>query len=247
MKRPAAQRSCGAAALDQVLLSVNPSLYSLSSRWASTCPQGQIGAAARVFINGPLSSLCSSWHQLAGLGKLPSLCELTLDGNPVALETWYKQAVLRCVLHLRQLDMKRVTVRPPTPLLLSPCVHPPCIGTGPADRPHWLLTHLAIPVPECRSPKQSCRSHRLRRLHRSQIGPEAADWGLTGKTGASSPVGIHRAAALLTREPENCQSAERTGRAVAPKAPKTPQKRRLTPEWFWASTVHKSCAGPQNR
>lgn len=53
----------------------------------------------------------SSLDQLVCLGKLHSLCELTLDGNPVALETWYKQAVLRCVLHLKQLDMKRITVR----------------------------------------------------------------------------------------------------------------------------------------
>lgn len=51
-----------------------------------------------------------SVDQLACLGELRSLSELTLDGNPVALETWYKQAVLRCVLHLRQLDMKRITV-----------------------------------------------------------------------------------------------------------------------------------------
>lgn len=53
----------------------------------------------------------SSFDQLACLGKSCFLSELTLDGNPVALETWYKQAVLRCVLHLRQLDMKRITVR----------------------------------------------------------------------------------------------------------------------------------------
>uniref|UniRef100_A0A3Q3D1U4 Leucine rich repeat containing 49 n=1 Tax=Hippocampus comes TaxID=109280 RepID=A0A3Q3D1U4_HIPCM len=52
----------------------------------------------------------SSLHQLGCCGESLSLSELTLDGNPVALETWYKQAVLRCVLHLRQLDMKRITV-----------------------------------------------------------------------------------------------------------------------------------------
>ncbi|KAM7406465.1 hypothetical protein PAMP_000839 [Pampus punctatissimus] len=51
----------------------------------------------------------TSFNQLACLGESCSLTELTLDGNPVALETWYKQAVLRCVLHLRQLDMKRIT------------------------------------------------------------------------------------------------------------------------------------------
>ncbi|KAF7660094.1 hypothetical protein LDENG_00288420 [Lucifuga dentata] len=51
----------------------------------------------------------TSFHQLACLGELRSISELTLDGNPIALETWYKQAVLCCVLHLRQLDMKRIT------------------------------------------------------------------------------------------------------------------------------------------
>ncbi|XP_071389287.1 leucine-rich repeat-containing protein 49 [Centroberyx affinis] len=51
----------------------------------------------------------ASFDELACLGESCSLSELTLDGNPVALETWYKQAVLRCVLHLRQLDMKRIT------------------------------------------------------------------------------------------------------------------------------------------
>ncbi|XP_077569456.1 leucine-rich repeat-containing protein 49 isoform X2 [Stigmatopora nigra] len=51
----------------------------------------------------------SSVHQLSCSGESLSLSELTLDGNPVALETWYKQAVLRCVLHLKQLDMKRIT------------------------------------------------------------------------------------------------------------------------------------------
>nr|XP_033470461.1 leucine-rich repeat-containing protein 49 isoform X2 [Epinephelus lanceolatus] len=51
----------------------------------------------------------TSFDQLACLGESRSLSELTLDGNPVAMETWYKQAVLRCVLHLRQLDMKRIT------------------------------------------------------------------------------------------------------------------------------------------
>ncbi|XP_037308620.2 leucine-rich repeat-containing protein 49 isoform X1 [Pungitius pungitius] len=50
-----------------------------------------------------------SLDQLACLAQSRSLSELTLDGNPVALETWYKQAVLRCVLHLKQLDMKRIT------------------------------------------------------------------------------------------------------------------------------------------
>lgn len=67
-----------------------------------------------VALTLDLFSKCSffmpSFDQLACLGESHSLSELTLDGNPVALETWYKQAVLRCVLHLRQLDMKRITV-----------------------------------------------------------------------------------------------------------------------------------------
>ncbi|XP_033935321.1 leucine-rich repeat-containing protein 49 [Pseudochaenichthys georgianus] len=54
-------------------------------------------------------NIITSVDQLACLGESRSLSELTLDGNPVALETWYKQAVLRCVLHLKQLDMKRIT------------------------------------------------------------------------------------------------------------------------------------------
>ncbi|KAJ0056255.1 hypothetical protein NL108_004533, partial [Boleophthalmus pectinirostris] len=61
-----------------------------------------ISAFVRVFFT-------FLFDQLAHLGELCSLSELTLDGNPVALETWYKQAVLRCVLHLKQLDMKRIT------------------------------------------------------------------------------------------------------------------------------------------
>ncbi|XP_028999894.1 leucine-rich repeat-containing protein 49 isoform X2 [Betta splendens] len=60
----------------------------------------------RLFLSG---NSITSFDQLACLGESRSLSELTLDGNPVALETWYKQAVLRCVLHLRQLDMKRIT------------------------------------------------------------------------------------------------------------------------------------------
>ncbi|XP_031424867.1 leucine-rich repeat-containing protein 49 isoform X2 [Clupea harengus] len=51
----------------------------------------------------------SSFDELACLRESPSLCELTLDGNAVAEETWYRQAALRCMPHLRLLDMKRIT------------------------------------------------------------------------------------------------------------------------------------------
>lgn len=53
--------------------------------------------------------LCS-FDELACLGLSGSLCELTLDGNPVAQESCYKQAPLHCVLPLRLLDMKRISV-----------------------------------------------------------------------------------------------------------------------------------------
>ncbi|XP_064838006.1 leucine-rich repeat-containing protein 49-like [Oncorhynchus masou masou] len=66
----------------------------------------QLPCLQRLFLS---CNSITSFDELACLGESCSLYELTLDGNPVALETWYKQAALRCVLQLRQLDMKRVT------------------------------------------------------------------------------------------------------------------------------------------
>ncbi|XP_071236928.1 leucine-rich repeat-containing protein 49-like isoform X2 [Salvelinus alpinus] len=66
----------------------------------------QLPCLQRLFLS---CNNITSFDELACLGESCSLSELTLDGNPVALETWYKQAALRCVLQLRQLDMKRVT------------------------------------------------------------------------------------------------------------------------------------------
>ncbi|XP_053479589.1 leucine-rich repeat-containing protein 49 isoform X2 [Ictalurus furcatus] len=60
----------------------------------------------RLFLS---SNSISSFDELACLGDSCSLSELTLDGNPVAQESCYKQTVLRCVLPLRLLDMKRIT------------------------------------------------------------------------------------------------------------------------------------------
>nr|XP_023675475.1 leucine-rich repeat-containing protein 49-like isoform X2 [Paramormyrops kingsleyae]XP_023675476.1 leucine-rich repeat-containing protein 49-like isoform X2 [Paramormyrops kingsleyae] len=51
----------------------------------------------------------ASFDDLACLSRSSSLAELALDGNPVTQEACYKQTALRCLLHLRQLDMKRVT------------------------------------------------------------------------------------------------------------------------------------------
>ncbi|XP_060780138.1 leucine-rich repeat-containing protein 49 isoform X5 [Neoarius graeffei] len=62
----------------------------------------------RLFLS---ANNISSFDELACLGDSCSLSELTLDGNPVAQESCYKQTALRCVLPLRLLDMKRITVR----------------------------------------------------------------------------------------------------------------------------------------
>ncbi|XP_060780134.1 leucine-rich repeat-containing protein 49 isoform X2 [Neoarius graeffei] len=60
----------------------------------------------RLFLS---ANNISSFDELACLGDSCSLSELTLDGNPVAQESCYKQTALRCVLPLRLLDMKRIT------------------------------------------------------------------------------------------------------------------------------------------
>ncbi|KAK2847843.1 hypothetical protein Q7C36_009525 [Tachysurus vachellii] len=66
----------------------------------------QLPCLQRLFLS---ANSISSFDELACLGDSCSLSELTLDGNPVAQESCYKQTVLRCVLPLRLLDMKRIT------------------------------------------------------------------------------------------------------------------------------------------
>ncbi|XP_057182759.1 leucine-rich repeat-containing protein 49 isoform X4 [Triplophysa rosa] len=61
----------------------------------------------RVFLS---ANRISSFDELACLWNCRSLSELSVDGNPVALESCYRQTVLRCCSsHLHILDMKRVT------------------------------------------------------------------------------------------------------------------------------------------
>ncbi|XP_063782279.1 leucine-rich repeat-containing protein 49 isoform X2 [Pseudophryne corroboree] len=43
------------------------------------------------------------------LADSTSLSDVTLDGNPIAQEPWYRQTILGHMLQLRQLDMKRIT------------------------------------------------------------------------------------------------------------------------------------------
>ncbi|XP_052279636.1 leucine-rich repeat-containing protein 49-like isoform X4 [Dreissena polymorpha] len=51
----------------------------------------------------------SSFEDIACLGDSTSLSEISLDGNPLTQEQYYKQIVLRHMQQLKQLDMKRVT------------------------------------------------------------------------------------------------------------------------------------------
>ncbi|KAM4675410.1 leucine-rich repeat-containing protein 49 [Discoglossus pictus] len=43
------------------------------------------------------------------LADSTSISDVTLDGNPIAQESWYRQTILGHMLQLRQLDMKRIT------------------------------------------------------------------------------------------------------------------------------------------
>ena len=51
-----------------------------------------------------------SFEDISCLGDSTSLSEVSLDGNPITQEQYYKQIVLRHMQQLKQLDMKRVTV-----------------------------------------------------------------------------------------------------------------------------------------
>ncbi|XP_056022971.1 leucine-rich repeat-containing protein 49-like isoform X6 [Ostrea edulis] len=51
----------------------------------------------------------SSFEDISSLSDSASLSEISLDGNPITQEQYYKQIVLRHMQQLKQLDMKRVT------------------------------------------------------------------------------------------------------------------------------------------
>ncbi|NWU89922.1 LRC49 protein, partial [Upupa epops] len=51
----------------------------------------------------------SSFEDILCLADSSSLSDITLDGNPIAQETWYKHTVVHHMMQLRQLDMKRIT------------------------------------------------------------------------------------------------------------------------------------------
>ncbi|RXM98534.1 Leucine-rich repeat-containing protein 49 [Acipenser ruthenus] len=60
----------------------------------------------RLFLS---CNTITNFEDIACLSGSPSLTEVSLDENPIAQESWYKQTALRYMVHLRQLDMKRIT------------------------------------------------------------------------------------------------------------------------------------------
>ncbi|XP_056665093.1 leucine-rich repeat-containing protein 49 isoform X4 [Monodelphis domestica] len=50
-----------------------------------------------------------SFEDILCLADSTSLSDITLDGNPIAQESWYKHTILQHMMQLRQLDMKRIT------------------------------------------------------------------------------------------------------------------------------------------
>lgn len=87
-------------------------------------------------------SLCS-FESVCCLADSTSLSDITFDGNPIAQESWYKHTVLQNMQQLRQLDMKRVTVRTLTRCSLGCCPH---CGLGNWDVTALLDTELGIIV-----------------------------------------------------------------------------------------------------
>ncbi|XP_078315691.1 leucine-rich repeat-containing protein 49-like isoform X8 [Crassostrea virginica] len=60
----------------------------------------------RLFLS--FNDICS-FEDISSLSDSASLSEISLDGNPITQEQYYKQIVLRHMQQLKQLDMKRVT------------------------------------------------------------------------------------------------------------------------------------------
>ena len=53
----------------------------------------------------------SSYEDICCIADAPSLSEVSLDGNPLSQDINYKSIILRNVKQIRQLDMKRITVK----------------------------------------------------------------------------------------------------------------------------------------
>lgn len=68
-------------------------------------------APGYVYQVTDLFILISSFDDVVCLSNSNSLNELSMDGNPFATDMSYKQILLRHLSSLRQLDMKRISVR----------------------------------------------------------------------------------------------------------------------------------------
>uniref|UniRef100_A0A672VDG7 Leucine rich repeat containing 49 n=1 Tax=Strigops habroptila TaxID=2489341 RepID=A0A672VDG7_STRHB len=90
------------------LLTIVENLNGLDSLTELNLRHNQVSAIVRnktlVFF-----SFSSFILDILCLAESSSLSDITLDGNPIAQETWYKHTVLHHMMQLRQLDMKRIT------------------------------------------------------------------------------------------------------------------------------------------
>ncbi|XP_052527764.1 leucine-rich repeat-containing protein 49 isoform X1 [Tympanuchus pallidicinctus] len=97
------------------LLSIVENLNGLDSLTELNLRHNQVSAIKDVDTLPCLQRLflsfnnISSFEDILCLADSSSLSDITLDGNPIAQETWYKHTVLHHMMQLRQLDMKRIT------------------------------------------------------------------------------------------------------------------------------------------
>jgi hypothetical protein len=52
-----------------------------------------------------------SFDEIKTINLVPNLQELALDGNPICSERNYKKVILSQIISLKQLDMKKISVR----------------------------------------------------------------------------------------------------------------------------------------
>uniref|UniRef100_A0A8C3CTN8 Leucine rich repeat containing 49 n=1 Tax=Cairina moschata TaxID=8855 RepID=A0A8C3CTN8_CAIMO len=97
------------------LLSIVENLNGLDSLTELNLRHNQVSAIKDVDTLPHLQRLflsfnnISSFEDILCLADSSSLSDITLDGNPIAQESWYKHTVLHHMMQLRQLDMKRIT------------------------------------------------------------------------------------------------------------------------------------------
>lgn len=63
------------------------------------------------FLHYETAVLWCRFEDISCLSDSRSLLEVSLDGNPLALDPQYRQTILRNMLQLKHFDMKKVTVQ----------------------------------------------------------------------------------------------------------------------------------------